>query len=78
MTKKILIDNIEKVKNFISAMYDCPLKAELLSGNTRVNASSIMGVFSLDLTKPVDLIVHGKEQKDIDRVFNSISQYIAA
>ncbi len=53
MTAKILLDNMEKVKNFVSLALTKDYDVDLISGKYVVNGKSIMGVFSLDLTKPL-------------------------
>lgn len=53
MTAKILLDNMEKVKNFVSLALTKDYDIDLVSGRYVVNGKSIMGVFSLDLTKPL-------------------------
>ncbi len=53
MTAKILLDNMEKVKNFVSLALTKDFDVDLISGKYVVNGKSIMGVFSLDLTKPL-------------------------
>jgi len=55
----INLRSIEDVKNFVTAasMVDCDI--DVLSGRYLVDAKSIMGLFSLDLNKPVTVQVHG-------------------
>ena len=55
----INLSSIEDVKNFVTAasMVDCDI--DVLSGRYLVDAKSIMGLFSLDLNKPVTVQVHG-------------------
>jgi phosphotransferase system HPr-like phosphotransfer protein len=53
MTAKIFLDNMEKVKNFVSLAMTKDYDVDLISGKYVVNGKSIMGVFSLDLTKPL-------------------------
>lgn len=59
MTKaKIKLDSIAAVKKFVSivSMYD--FDVDLASGRYAVDAKSIMGIFSLDLSNPIELIAH--------------------
>ena len=54
MTKvKIMLDSIAAVKKFVSvvSMYD--FDVDLASGRYAVDAKSIMGIFSLDLSNPI-------------------------
>lgn len=58
LEKKLLLDNIDKVRQFVNVAMSKDYDIELLSGKYIVNAKSIMGVFSLDLTKPVTMVAH--------------------
>ena len=55
----ILLQSIEDVKEFnrIVAVYDGDV--DLVSGRYVIDAKSIMGIFSLDLGKPINIQVHG-------------------
>lgn len=58
LEKKLMLDNIDKVRQFVNIAMSKDYDIELLSGKYIVNAKSIMGVFSLDLTKPVTMVAH--------------------
>lgn len=53
MTAMLLLDNMEKVKKFVSITITKPYDVDLVSSKYVINGKSIMGIFSLDLTKPV-------------------------
>jgi phosphotransferase system HPr-like phosphotransfer protein len=46
---------------------------DLKSGRYAVDAKSIMGIFSLDLSKPIELIAH---TEDAEKLFEAIDAYI--
>lgn len=58
LEKTIVLKNFEAVKKFVDIVNEKPYDVELLSGKYVINAKSIMGVFSLDLTKPVIMVAH--------------------
>lgn len=58
LEKTIILKDFEAVKNFVDIANEKPYDIELLSGKYVVNAKSIMGVFSLDLTKPLVMVAH--------------------
>lgn len=58
LEKTIVLKDFEAVKNFVEIANTKPYDIELLSGKYVVNAKSIMGVFSLDLTKPLVMVAH--------------------
>lgn len=51
--KKIKLDDLQKVNAFVAITGEKDYDIDLISGKYLVNAKSIMGIFSLDLTKPL-------------------------
>lgn len=54
----VQLDTITKVKDFVNTLVTCPFDVDLTSGRYVIDAKSIMGIFSLDLTKPIELTIH--------------------
>ena len=73
-TIKISLDSIDKFKSFVNllAKFDCDF--DLISGRYIIDAKSIMGIFSLDLSKPIDLEIHA-DGKALDLVTRALSPY---
>ena len=75
MTKvKIMLDSIAAVKKFVSvvSMYD--FDVDLASGKEHaVDAKSIMGIFSLDLSNPIQLVAH---TDDATKFLDEIKEFI--
>lgn len=55
---KIMLASIGDVKSFVNEVTKCDAEVDLVSGRYIVDAKSIMGIFSLDLTKPITLNIH--------------------
>ena len=53
ITEKLLLNNIDGVNRFVHKMTEKDFDVDLVSGKYLVNAKSMMGVLSLDLTQPV-------------------------
>ena len=59
MTKlNISLPSIDDVKGFTSLMNNYDYEAEIVSGKYAVDAKSIMGLFSIDLGQPLELVIH--------------------
>ena len=71
---KILLGTIEDVKEFVNITNKYEFDCDLVSGRYAVDAKSIMGIFSLDLSKPIDLNIHAED--NIDEIMNVLSVYI--
>ena len=56
---RIRMSTIEDVKHFVTAANAQVSDIDVVSGRYLVDAKSLLGLFSLDLTKPVDVVVHG-------------------
>lgn len=72
ITKAILIDDIFKVKDFVSKVNNFIYDTDITSGRFVVDAKSIMGVLSLDISKPINFIYDEKEK---DSKIESIGKY---
>lgn len=60
----INIDNVFKIRSFASISSKYNFDINLYSNGYFVNAKSIIGIFTLDLTKPVKLIVYADDYED--------------
>ena len=73
-TVKICLTSIEKVKSFVNAITRFDVDFDLVSGRYVIDAKSIMGIFSLDLSKPIDLNIHANEE--MDAILEVLKPYI--
>lgn len=60
-TFTVQLKSISDVKTFVNAACDQPCDIDIVSGRYVIDAKSIMGIFSLDLSKPITVEVHGTE-----------------
>lgn len=73
-TVQISLNSIDKVKSFVNAITQFNFDFDLISGRYVIDAKSIMGIFSLDLSKPIDLNTHSENQ--IDEILTTLAPYI--
>jgi phosphotransferase system HPr-like phosphotransfer protein len=75
-TVKISLNSIDKVKSFVNDItkFDCDF--DLVSGRYVIDAKSIMGIFSLDLSKYIDLNIHAEDEENLKQVLNILTPYI--
>ena len=69
----ISLNSIDKVKSFVNDITRFDSDFDLVSGRYVIDAKSIMGIFSLDLSKPIDLNIHAEE--NIDAILETLKQY---
>ncbi len=72
-TVDIKLSSIEDVRNFVNIVTKYDIDIDLASGRYIVDAKSIMGIFSLDLLKPIQLTAHSD---DTDKLLEDIKPYI--
>ena len=72
---KVSLNSIDKVKNFVNDISGFPAEFDLVSGRYVIDAKSIMGIFSLDISKPIDLNVH-TDGEDAD-IMAALKPYLA-
>ena len=73
-TLQISLNSIDKVKSFVNDITRFENDFDLVSGRYVIDAKSIMGIFSLDLSKPIDLNIHAED--NIDAVMDVIKAYV--
>ena len=74
MTKTtVFLQTINDVKDFVTIVMHYDFDIDLVSGRYAVDAKSIMGIFSLDLSKPLELRVHSD---DCDELMAELDKYI--
>lgn len=65
MKIKILLNEIEKIKRFIEFVHIINADVDLVLGRYTVNAKSVMGIYSLDLTKPIIAEIYTDDKAEI-------------
>ena len=73
-TVKISLNSIDKVKSFVNEITKFDYDFDLVSGRYVFDAKSIMGIFSLDLSKAIDLNIH--DDDNMDDILKTLAPYI--
>ena len=73
-TVRISLNSIDKVKSFVNEITKFDYDFDLVSGRYVIDAKSIMGIFSLDLSKPIDLNIHAEDS--VDEILKILEPYI--
>ena len=64
-TVQIYLNSIDKVKAFVDSVNTFNTEFDLISGRFVIDAKSIMGIFSLDLSKPINLNIYNDVDTEI-------------
>ena len=73
-TIQISLTSIDKVKSFVGAISKFDNDFDLVSGRYVIDAKSIMGIFSLDLSKPIDLNIHA-DDTELEAILVALKEY---
>ncbi|MGI6080153.1 MAG: HPr family phosphocarrier protein [Candidatus Avilachnospira sp.] len=71
---RISLNTIDKVKSFVNDLNRYDVDFDLVSGRYIIDAKSIMGIFSLDLSKPITLNIHA--DGNLDEILETLKPYI--
>lgn len=71
----VLLNSVVDLKEFVGITCGYSFDIDLVSGRYIVDAKSIMGILSLDLTKPISVEAHG-EGEDVDKFYNEVKKYV--
>ena len=73
-TVTISLNSIDKVKAFVNDITKFDSDFDLVSGRYVIDAKSIMGILSLDLSKPIDLNIHSED--DVNAILDVLKPYL--
>ena len=73
---KIRLSSVNDVKEFVSAVSFCSCELDIEADRYIIDAKSIMGIFSLDLSKPLVLKINSADENEIADVLGKIERFI--
>ena len=73
-TMQIVLFTIDDVKRFVTLTNKYKFAIDLSNGKYKIDAKSIMGIFSLDLSKPIDLNIHA--EAELDTILETLKPYM--
>ena len=77
-TVKIKLDTVDKVKSFSNILGRLTPDCDIVSESNRyiIDAKSIMGIFSLELSKPLNFVIHSDDKAECEAVTDAIKDFI--
>lgn len=73
-TLEISLVTIDQIKRFVDLVSSIDGDADLVSGRYTVDAKSIMGIFSFDISKPMELRIH-REAEEIGELLEQLKEF---
>ena len=71
----LLLNSVDKVKEFVSIVAKYEEEMDLVSGRKVIDAKSIMGIFCIDLSNPITLRIHGRNE-NAQEIIAAIGAYV--
>ena len=75
-TEKILLASVNDVKDFVSAVTTANCDIDIAADRYVIDAKSIMGIFSVDLSKALTLVIGTDDKTEIDRIKKTIQKFV--
>ena len=66
----IRLDSVEKVKKFVTLNSQQEFSIDIISGKYIIDAKSIMGIFSLNLTVPITVVANTEDTPQYREYYN--------
>lgn len=71
---KISLVTIDQVKRFVDLVSKVEGDVDLVSGRYTIDAKSIMGIFSLDISKPMELRIY-REEGELEELLMNLKEF---
>ena len=72
---KVSLETIEKVREFVNITTRVNRDLDLVSGRYMIDAKSILGIFTMDLSKPLVLQIHA-EKSEAEEILEELKGYV--
>ena len=69
----VTLNDFIKIKNFSSEVGKFESDIDLVKGRYIIDAKSTIGIFTLDLSAPIDVVIHSDDEDEIRR-FNEVME----
>lgn len=72
---KVQFRGLDSVKNFVNILSKFDNDFDIVDKRYVIDAKSIMGLFSLDLTHPLDLKIYSEDEAVVKSVIESLDDF---
>lgn len=70
----ISLAEVKQVKRFVSLVENAPCDVDVVSGRYTVNAKSMLGIYSLDLSRPVQVLIYSD---DCEKLKKGLAEFMS-
>lgn len=61
---KVQLESMDEIQEFNRVISQCQYEVDMVSGRYVIDAKSLMGILSVDLSRPVELQIQGKPEEE--------------
>ena len=72
----IKVDSVDKVKDFVKVTNKIVPDMDLIVGRYIIDTKTIMGIFSVDLTRKICLKIHSDNEKECTEIRKKLEKFI--
>lgn len=72
----IKLESVDRVKDFVHAVSALDSDIDLVSGRYIIDAKSIMGIFSMNLSQRIECVIHAVNQDACEKAEAAIKPFI--
>lgn len=72
---KINLNDFTKAKKFINEVVKFTSDIDAIKDRYIVDAKSIVGIFTLDLSKPITVVIHSDDEEEIERFNKAMEEF---
>lgn len=72
----IKLNTVERAKKFIDIVSSVEPDLDIIVGRYVIDAKSIMGIFSIDLTRYLEFIIRSENEKECEEIMDKVKEFI--
>lgn len=61
----ISLTQVSQVQKFVNTVNKYPFDVDMVSGRYTINAKSLLGIYSLDLNRPLQVLIYSDDCEDL-------------
>ena len=73
-TVTISLTQVSQVQDFVNLVKQFPFDVDMVSGRYTVNAKSMLGIYSLDLSKPLQVLIYSDDCGELKSALKAFSE----
>lgn len=63
----ISLTQVNQVQQFVNVVSKVPYDVDMVSGRYTINAKSLLGIYSLDLNRPLQVVMYSDNCEDLKK-----------